>query len=288
MGVYRLNSYIKRNCKACISKHGFEYLKDKRIAIDVSQFMYQFKKTRKLIINIFLMCKVLRNHNIQAIFVFDGAPPESKLESIQERTSYKHNMNERYYSILEKVKSGEIELTPKIKRELAFCQKESLFLTRNEIDSVKHLISLYGLSYITCTCEADTVLAYLCNNKIVDAVVSNDSDMFAYGCKYVISDVSILRETFWLYSTDSLYNILGITQEQFRYLCSVSKNDYTSTTKTFEDNYKEKVHLNSNSTQSNEYIVNETPKLPDIINKNFDRNKLISFLSKHNMHLLSS
>jgi hypothetical protein len=96
-----------------------------------------------------------------------------------------------------------------------------------------------------------------------------------------------LKETFWLYSTEALYTILGITPDQFRYLCSVSKNDYTSTEKTFEDNYKAKAHVDIESVPTTEYIIKETPDLPTIKNKNFDKNKLISFLSKHNMYLLS-
>lgn len=302
MGIYKLNSFIKRKCKLCISKHNFQFLNGKRIAIDVSQFMYQFKKTNKLMISTFLMCKILRTHNIHAIFVFDGIPPPSKMNTIHERMTMKTQMSTNYYALLKRIKNGEIEMTTKVKKELEYYQNNALRITKNDVNNVKTLLELYGMTYVNSVCEADTVLAYLDKYNLVDAVVSNDSDMFAYGCKYVISDVSILNETFWLYNTNKLYDILHVTERQFKYLCSISKNDFLRSSETFEENYSCKKHVDMDKVRPgcDDDVKNEInschmfdlticDSIPDKIqNKYFDQIQLTTFLSKHNIFSVSS
>lgn len=204
MGVRLLHSFINENCHNSIHKIHLKQLRNKKIAVDISIYMYKFKRTNTLIENIFNMCTIFRNYKIHPIFVFDGKPPKEKEEEIHKR-----------YLKKQKYKDNNEEYNKRI-------------LTQEDVEQVKKLLSLYGLSFVTAKGEADNLCAYLCKTKKVFACLSEDTDMFVFGCCYVLRYFSILHHTVIIYNLKSILGELKLTAKEFKWLCVVSGTDYNN------------------------------------------------------------
>ena len=71
MGIKNLNKFLKENVNESIKFGHVSELSGKRIAIDISIYMYKFASENTLIENIYLMLSIFRHYNVIPIFVFD-------------------------------------------------------------------------------------------------------------------------------------------------------------------------------------------------------------------------
>ena len=204
MGVRLLHSFINENCKHSMHKIHLKQLCNKKIVVDISIYMYKFKRTNSLIENMFNMCSLFRYYKIHPLFVFDGKPPKEKDEELHKR----HLKKIKY-------KNNDEEYNRRV-------------ITQDDVDNVKKLLSLYGLSFVTAKGEADNVCAYLCKTKKVFACLSEDTDMFVFGCSYVLRYFSLLHHNVILYNLKSILRELQLNVKEFKWLCVVSGTDYNS------------------------------------------------------------
>lgn len=297
MGIVKLHSFIRDRCKECIEKIEIKSIKGKTVAVDVSQFMYRFKKNGRLILDMFSMCSLFRKHDINAIFVFDGTPPEEKQDTILDRKTKRNDSLDKYNHLKMFMDEGIVPSNPYILNKLKQLYDSTIHITKNEYDEVRRLFDAYGMKYIVATGEADNTCAYMCKNDIVYAVISDDTDMFALGCPRIIRYLSLLYETIHLYHINNIYKKLDLSESQFRWLCSISMNDYncktnstqpSSTRKSFGQNYMNDLHKRVENRENDLiklYDVNniETNKIPMIVNKHYDHKELILFLEKYNI-----
>jgi 5'-3' exonuclease len=58
--------------------------------------------------------------------------------------------------------------------------------------------------------------------------LSEDTDLFVYGCTNVLRYFSLLNHTVVLYNTKKILEELNLTQDEFRELCVVSGTDYSA------------------------------------------------------------
>jgi hypothetical protein len=56
--------------------------------------------------------------------------------------------------------------------------------------------------------------------------MSDDTDMFVYGCPRVLRHLNLMDETVTMYDMSKILNMLGITMTEFRQICVVSGTDY--------------------------------------------------------------
>ena len=89
MGIECLTKYINEHCKSCYYKKSLSFLKNKIIVVDISIYLYKFKQSGNLIEKLYLMCSKFRQHNIIAIFVFDGKAPKLKGSTLKNRKNLK-------------------------------------------------------------------------------------------------------------------------------------------------------------------------------------------------------
>ena len=85
MGIKNLNKFLREQAKESINIISLAELSGKKIAIDISIYMYKYASEEGLLENIYLMLSVLRHYNIIPIFVFDGKPPAEKKELLIKR-----------------------------------------------------------------------------------------------------------------------------------------------------------------------------------------------------------
>lgn len=231
MGIRLLNKYIKTNCKKGVNVIKMENLRGKYIVIDTSIYLYRFLQEEVLLENFYLLLSLLKYYNITGIFVFDGKPPEEKYKLIQKRNSVKAEAREKYKELeikINEINDNEYEKEGKnvIENEMVELKKKFVKLERYHIDSIKKLITAFGESYIDAEGEADQLCAKLVIKKIAYACLSEDMDLFLYGCPKVLRYLSLLNESMVLYNLSEILKELEISLNDFRQICVLSGTDY--------------------------------------------------------------
>ena len=120
MGIKYFNKYLRQQCtKKAIRRISLESLKGKTIVIDVSIFLYRFKKKQALIECMFLMISLFIYYDIRPLFVFDGQPPEEKQELLWQRFYKKREAREK----VKELKEQQEEQDDELKRQIAKLEK---------------------------------------------------------------------------------------------------------------------------------------------------------------------
>ena len=233
MGIRLLNKYIKTNCKNGVNVIKMEDLRGKYIAIDTSIYLYRFLQEEVLLENFYLLLSLLKFYNITGIFVFDGKPPEEKYKLIQKRNNVKEEAREKYRELelkVNEINDNEYEREEKnvLQNEMVELKKKFVKLERYHIDSIKKLITAFGESYIEAEGEADQLCAKLVIKKIAYACLSEDMDLFLYGCPRVLRYLSLLNESMVLYNLSEILKELEISLSDFRQICVLSGTDYNN------------------------------------------------------------
>jgi 5'-3' exonuclease len=294
MGIFKLQTFIKNNCNNAIQMKSLYSFSDKRVAIDVISLLYKFKKENDMLYKLFMFCSLFRELNIHMCMVFDGIPSVEKLETIQRRRDQKRRAKSNMKLLQAKLHSGEIQDTFGTMKELQWYHDQSTHVTKEDIKTVQELLTLYGIHWIVSNNEADYVCGYLAKTNIVDAVISDDTDMFVLGCPTVIRFVSIVQNTCVVYKLCEILDILKLSYTEFEYLCSISKSDYNTSidTPTFEQHYKKLMNgALTIENEKNKIYTQELEKAREYINDlnieqfenlQFNPYQLQTFLEKHN------
>lgn len=229
MGIRYLNRFLKDNASPSIKLCSLLELSGKKIAVDISIYMYRFASDNTLIENMYLMLSVFRHYNIIPIFVFDGKPPAEKRELLQKRKEDKQEAENEYNKLKNTLEINK-DMDDADKQEIIYnmdmLKKKFVSINKNDIENVKNLIRSYGATYYDAPGEADELCAMLTMKDKVWACLSEDMDMFVYGCPRVIRYISLLNHTAVVYDVKGILNNLGITQKELREICVLSGTDY--------------------------------------------------------------
>lgn len=284
MGIRYLNRFFKEEAIDSIKLMSLNQLYGKKIAIDISIYMYKYASENSLIENIYLLLSVLRHYNIIPIFIFDGKSPDEKKELLQKRKEDKKAAEEEYAILKNKLfineDMDEIE-KQEIITNMDLLKRKFVNISKKDIQIVKRLIRAYGATYYDAPGEADEICALLTIKGKVWATLSEDMDMFVYGCPRVIRYMSLLNHTIVLYDTKSILETLGISQKDLREICVLSGTDYNSivedtknppnlytTLKYFKKFFKAKVKEEDNNDQENiefyDWLVCNTNYIKDL------------------------
>ena len=284
MGIRMLNKFLQDKCKSSISRINLSELSGKKVAVDISIYLYKFLSDNVLLENLYLMISIFREHNIIPIFVFDGKPPVEKNDTIAFRKKTKRNAREEYYrlkQILDDIESDTgagagagagaisdagvvsdsdsnsntivefdeettISIPSKsvdIRLMMDKLKKKFVILKSDHIQNAKTLLQAYGMTYIESPGEADMLCAKLVSKNIVYACLSEDTDMFVYGCSRVLRYLSLTSSTAILYDFQEIIKTLDMTTYEFRQLCIMYGCDYLP--KNEKQNYKNMTIFNS-------------------------------------------
>jgi len=231
MGIRYLNRFFKEEAMHAIKLISLKQLSGKKIAIDISIYMYKYASENNLIENMYLLLSVLRHYNIIPIFIFDGKAPIEKKELLQKRKEDKKAAQEEYDTLKNKLlineEMDEIE-KQEIMTHMDLLKRKFVNINKKDIEMVKRLIRAYGATYYDAPGESDEICALLTIKGKVWATLSEDMDMFVYGCPRVLRYMSLLNHTVVLYDTKSILETLGISQKDLREICVLSGTDYNS------------------------------------------------------------
>lgn len=256
MGIKHLNKFLKENASDSINFIPLSDLSGKKIAIDISIYMYKYASEDTLVENIYLMLSVFRYYNIIPLFIFDGKPPTEKKELLLKRRHDKKEAEEEFKKLKNTLSNNlDMDETEKhdIMNTMDMLKRRFVNIKKSDVETVKELIRAYGATYYDAPGEADELCAMLTIKGKVWACLSEDMDMFVYGCPRVVRYLSLLNHTAVIYDMKGILENLGITQKELREICVLSGTDYNnlndenrgsptlySTLKYFKKYYKEK------------------------------------------------
>ena len=231
MGIKFLNQFLKTECDSSIKLISITELSGKRIAVDISIYMYKYEAENNLIENMYLMLSTFKHYNIIPIFIFDGKPPTEKKALLQKRRQDKKAAQDEYYNLKEQLENdNNIDENNKqeIISNMELLKKQFICINKEKINQVKNLIRAYGASYCDAPGEADQLCALLVIKQKVWACLSEDMDMFVYGCPRVLRNLSLFNHSAVLYDTSKILDSLGVSQKELREICVLSGTDYNT------------------------------------------------------------
>ena len=228
MGIKNLNRYLKDNCSESIKQISLSDLNGKKIAIDISIYLYKYETENVLLENIYLMLSIFRKYQIIPLFIFDGKSPPEKKELLQKRKDDKEEAKKEYEKLNNHIKDAVIneDDLQEIVSTMDKLKKQFIYMGRSKIEKVKDLMRGYGATYYDAPGEADELCAMLVLKKKVWACLSEDMDLFVYGCTRVLRYFSLVNHNVVLYYMKGILDELKMEQHEFREICVLSGTDY--------------------------------------------------------------
>jgi hypothetical protein len=287
MGIKHINRYLIDRCsKKAIFKTHLKIAEGKTIVIDASIYMYKYTTQNALIEYIYLMISILLEYNITPIFIFDGKAPPEKRDLLRQRSKYKKDAEKKYNDLQKEFENPGVDsyLKKDIIDELESLKKKFIRIKEKDIIKVKNLMNAYGISFIVADGEADKLCALMVKYGNAWACLSDDMDMFAYGCPRVLRHMSLLKHTTILYDFDKILNEIGLLENSFREIMVLSGTDY---------NINQKLSLYDVIKWFNEYneICNQESKCHSfyswLINKKYCEFDYDEILKIYNMFCLN-
>jgi len=288
MGVKLLNTLLQRLKTDGILRTNLNSFKGKKIVVDANIYMYRYAALGNIVENFYLMCSMMRHYDIHPLFIFDGnTRTDDKAEILQNRKdTRKQNINTlQNLMVTFNDDKNNIKLKKKIKRLKLKCS----YYTKNDLEQVKNLLDSCGIMHRTAEGEADELCAALVLEKKAYACLTEDTDLFVYGCPRILKYFSSANHDVMFYDLNKILNALDISLTEFQELCSFTGTDYNLNdhSNLFDNleylreykcsNYKKGFIMWLNETNK---ITNEkTEQLYKVKNKyNIDNRKILSQL----------
>ena len=231
MGVRYLHSVLVQTCsKSAIHKINIRELSNKTIAVDISIYMYKFLGDNTLVESTIYMLSIFRKYGVNPIFVFDGKPPPEKKRIIQERQIRKKQAEEKYTVAL---LLGDSE-------EMKSLQKQVVRINETHTKLIKDLVVAFGAKYCVAEGEADEVCAKLVLSGEAWGCLSEDMDMFLYGCPRILRQFNLYGESMIIHDLPRIISDLELESvEQFRNIVvSTGLSDFTEEENSNKSGYK--------------------------------------------------
>nr|XP_060609868.1 exonuclease 1 [Anolis sagrei ordinatus]XP_060609869.1 exonuclease 1 [Anolis sagrei ordinatus]XP_060609870.1 exonuclease 1 [Anolis sagrei ordinatus] len=175
--------------------------------------------TNQYVIYCMKLVDMLLSFGVKPILVFDGCTLPSKKEVEKSRREKRQTNLLKGKQLLREGKLSEA-------RE---CFSRSINITHAMACEVIKAARAQGIDCIVAPYEADAQLAYLNRIGIVQAIITEDSDLLAFGCKKVFLKIDKLGNGLEIDQARlGMCKQLGdvFTEEKFRYMCILSGCDY--------------------------------------------------------------
>jgi len=258
MGINQLNKFLRNNCDHVFEEIHISEYAYKKVAIDISLYLCKFKTVcGDRWLSAFLnLISCLRKNEIHCVFIYDnGAPPE-KDEERAERAAQREKNEMKVYMLEEALEvyrnTGEIsecliELDQNEKKKMPqrllrikdtsvnmeFVESKVekmrsyiLDISGEDFILTKLLFDILNVPYYDAPLEAETMCADLCKRGIVDAVISEDTDVLAYSSPIFLTKINTSEGTCVRISHSQVLEALELEDREFLDLCIMCGTDY--------------------------------------------------------------
>jgi len=242
MGIRDLNRYISDHCtKRAIARKPLLVLRNKTIVVDTSIYLYKYVGQDSLLSSFERMIELFQNYKIIPIFVFDGKAPIEKRGLLRERSRLKKTAEQEYNTLQEKLTNT---ITPDekatLEKKMESLKTQMIRIKPEDIHIVKTLFDSRGIQYLEAEGEADQLCASMVLHDKAWASLSDDMDLFVYGCPRILRHLSLHNQTVLFYDFDRILDELSLTATEFRKITVISGTDYNHDQK--------KTHMNLHET----------------------------------------
>jgi len=257
MGIKSLHKLLEKYSKGCYqTKHLSEY-SFKKVAIDVSLYLYKYKAIAgpRWVESFISLVNCLRKWDVHCLFVYDGQSPIEKLEEQKKRRESREKQNEKIKELEKQIcefeTSGLIgslieelcevkaislfrqQVTKKYDISLAKVKLESMkgmliTITPEDIQLTRDLFDIMKIPYYQAPGEAENFSSHLCVYEKVDAVLSEDTDVLAYRTPIFLTKIDTVNDTVVEINYDKILEEMGMTGDTFTDLCIMCECDYNS------------------------------------------------------------
>jgi len=320
MGIKDLTVFLKEFAPQCITKGNLSHITNKssldrkmRAAIDTSLFLYKYKyRSGDNFITEFLeQINRLLINNIEPIYVFDGAPPSEKKDTINIRKERKNSYLNKIKELEEQynqINSNQNNLPndendtkmnkQAILDEITKIRRKTISITSEDTAKLKYFLDIMNIKYIKKNMEADIICSKLSSEGIVDFVISEDMDHLTSGTKILLRDFNNKNNYVTIYNLDIALKTLNITHDKWIELCILFGCDYVSRIKGlgYKTSYK---YISKHKEDTFENILNiilqnkkfvlpenyleKVSKAKTIFENNIDMSDLEEFCSKNDV-----
>lgn len=228
MGIKHLNRFLINRCsnKAIQSKYDLSKLHNKTIAIDISIYLHKFIEDDALLENMYILIHTLLSLSIYPLFIFDGKPPTEKRECLYLRKQTRKETEKKLADIQNSQSYTTEEEQKKWNDQIQYFKRQLIKINDSHIQYAKQIIDAFGLHYKVAEGEADKLCSQLVINGTAWACLSDDMDMFAYGCPRVLRCLDLTLKCAHFYDLQQILVDLSMTMTNFRQLIIMSGTDY--------------------------------------------------------------
>lgn len=245
MGIKNLNFLIEKYSSKGIKKTHLSTYFGKTIAIDANIYMYKYLYGKSNHLNgFFFQINKLKKYNITPIYVFDGKSSEDKLNTIEKRKCTRQKLKVQVYELKTQLNnmlkenignnSEKIKLMNDISLRISKLENRIINVVPDNYDKLKTLLDLMSIKYIDAPGEAEHYCSLLTKMNYVDAVMSEDMDNLACGCKILIKKFSNREDYVYEYNLENILSNLGLNHDEFIDMCILCGNDYINRLKSLQ------------------------------------------------------
>lgn len=263
MGIKDLFKVLRTHCPEAIVATNLSTLAGKRIAIDISVFLYKYIKTAGddwLDSLILLLCRI-KKMKIRAVCVFDGdeAPAEKKQEQLRRREEFKKiaKRADTCQEVYEKVYTSTIgtgklddhtakqvttlltvrgkcdadmtdilDVCNKLEKRMYNMRKQATPVTQQHREQAMEVVRLLGLAYFQADGEAEALCVHLNRAGKVDGVLTEDTDVLAHGAHNMYCKINLNTSDCVHINHEVMLTSLAMSRSQFRDMCILLGCDY--------------------------------------------------------------
>ncbi|KAJ3323547.1 Elongation of fatty acids protein 2 [Blyttiomyces sp. JEL0837] len=260
MGIHGLTKVIADYAPNAVKDMPITACFGRKVAIDASMSIYQFliavrqqdgnqlmneagDVTSHLMGILYRTVRMCEN-GIKPLYVFDGKPPELKLNELKKRGVRRDDAEkavakaveegkclvhflEFHFVISNLVDPGDVESFDKFSRR-------TVKVTREQNDECKRLLKLMGVPYVEAPGEAEAQCAALAKSEKVYAAGSEDMDTLTFGAPYLMRHLTFSEQRKMPVSEIDLSKVLEglqMNMDQFIDMCILLGCDYCDSIK---------------------------------------------------------
>jgi 5'-3' exonuclease len=275
MGIKDLFTVIKSKCPEQIQDFHLSEWNGRSFAVDISIFLNKFVKSagEHLWMNsFFLFLCTLKKHRIKAVCIFDGPnpPPEKKAEQesrkagsekaktrLKRATELRDIITQKYISNNSQLPQSLIDeckiiigskrdqriiywdeptdIYDALKEVIGRLERQTSPITNEQREKAWKIVKMMGLPVFQYDGEAEALCAYLAIHEHVDAVLTEDTDVLAYGTPWMVAfkEYKLSEERIKGVNMETLLDALEYNLDEFKDLCILLSCDYNDRVKGF-------------------------------------------------------
>ena len=258
MGIKNLHQLLRKHCPDVYVTQPLSAYRYKKLAIDASLYMFKYKTSageRWLSCFVSLLA-AMRKNEIHPVFCFDNGAPEEKQQEREARRESREKIRTKAQQLeiaLDQydrdgvVDQCLIDITEKsraaVERKLLIsassnfdrkvCEAElrklktqTISIDSEDFDLLRRLCRIMNVPIIEAVGEAEKLCTELCKGEAVYGVVTEDTDVLAYGTVVFLTNIQYHQGTCCEIALVDVLDELNLTYESFRDLCIMCGTDY--------------------------------------------------------------